>query len=100
MTTHFQEAEKTEQSHIQFHHILQLFLSRKIKIFSWSFNIKISKIKNENIEKQKDTVDLKSTMNQFNIIKIYAIFTQQYNTNSIQVPIDCKLGDTGTHPET
>ena len=27
--------------------------------------------------KEKDIVDLKRTMNQFNIIKIYAIFTQQ-----------------------
>ena len=37
-------------------------------------------------------------MNQFNIIKIYTIFTQQYNTDSIQIPIDYKLGDTGTYP--
>ena len=28
------------------------------------------------------------------------IFTQQQDTNSIQVPIDYKLGDTGTYPET
>ena len=26
---------------------------------------------------EKDIVDLKSTMNQFNIIKIYTVFTQQ-----------------------
>ena len=32
-------------------------------------------------------------MNQFNIIKIYMIVTQQQDTNSIQVSIDCKLGD-------
>ena len=38
-------------------------------------------------------------MNQFNMIKIYIIFTQQ-DTNSIPVPIDYKLGDTGTYPET
>ena len=38
-------------------------------------------------------------MSQFDIIKIYAIFPQQYDTNSIQVPIDYKLGDTGTYPE-
>ena len=37
-------------------------------------------------------------MNQFNIIKIYTIFRQQQDTNSIQVPIDYKLGDTGTYP--
>ena len=34
-------------------------------------------------------------MNQFNKIKIYTIFTQQQNTNSVQVPVDCKLEDTG-----
>ena len=37
-------------------------------------------------------------MNQFNIIKIYKIFTQQQGTNSIQVPIDYKPGDIGTYP--
>ena len=36
-------------------------------------------------------------MSQFNIINIYTIFTQQQDTNSIQVPIDCKPGDTGTY---
>ena len=39
-------------------------------------------------------------MNQFNIIQIYIVFTQQENPNSIQVPIDYKLGDTGTYPGT
>ena len=29
-------------------------------------------------------------MNQFSIIKIYTIFTQQQDTNSAQVPIDYK----------
>ena len=53
---------------------------------------------NIHTEKQKDTVDLKNTMKQFNIIKIYTIFTQQQDTNSIQVPIDYKPGDTGTYP--
>ena len=32
-------------------------------------------------------------MNQFNVIKIYIIFTQQQDTNSILVPIDYKPGD-------
>ena len=32
-------------------------------------------------------------MNQFNIIKIYTIFTQQQGTNSIHVPIDYNPGD-------
>ena len=40
--------------------------------------------------KVEDIVDLKSTMDQFNIIKIYTIFTQQQDTNSVQVPIDYK----------
>ena len=50
--------------------------------------------------KVEDIVDLKSTMDQFNIIKIYTIFTQQQDTNGIQVPIEYKPGDTGTHPGT
>ena len=41
---------------------------------------------------------MKSTMSQVNIIKIYTIFTQQQDTNSIQVRIDYKSGDTGTYP--
>ena len=32
----------------------------------------------------------------FNINKIYTVFTQQQDTNSLQVPIDCKLEDNGT----
>ena len=47
-----------------------------------------------------DIVDLKSTMNQFYIIRIYTIFTQQEDANSIQVPIDSILGDIGTQPGT
>ena len=35
-------------------------------------------------------------MNQFNTIKIYTIFEQQHDTNSSQVPIDYKLGETRT----
>ena len=34
-------------------------------------------------------------MNQFNIIKIYTICTQQKDSNSTQVPTDYELGDTG-----
>ena len=37
-------------------------------------------------------------MNQFNIIKIYIIFTQQQDINSI--PIDYKPEDTRTYPGT
>ena len=41
-------------------------------------------------------------MNQFDIIKIYTIFMQQqqWDTNSIQVPVDYKLADIGTYPGT
>ena len=42
-----------------------------------------------------DIVDLKNTINQFSIIKIYTVFTQQQDINSSQVPIDYKPGDTG-----
>ena len=52
---------------------------------------------NEYTEKLKDIVKLKNIMNEFNIIKIYAIFTQQQDINSIQVPIEYKLGDTGIY---
>ena len=45
-----------------------------------------------------DIVDLKSAMNQFNTIKIYTVFTQQQDTNSIQVSRYYKPGDTGTYP--
>ena len=38
-------------------------------------------------------------MNQFNIIKIYTVFTQQWDTKSIQVPKEYELGDTGTYPK-
>ena len=41
---------------------------------------------------------MKSTMNQFNIIKIYIIFTQQTDKNSIPIPIDYKPGGTETYP--
>ena len=33
-------------------------------------------------------MDLKITVNQFSIIKVYIVFTQQQDTNSIQVPIE------------
>ena len=48
----------------------------------------------------KNIVDPKCFMNQFNVIKIYTIFTQQQDTNSTQVPLDYKPGDTGTYPGT
>ena len=39
-------------------------------------------------------------MNQLNMINIYTIFTQQEDTNSIQIPIDYKPGETRTYPGT
>ena len=39
-------------------------------------------------------------MDQFNIIKMYTIFKQKQDTNSIQVPKDYKAGDTGTYAGT
>ena len=39
-------------------------------------------------------------MSQFNIIKIYVIFTQQQDTNSIQVLMDYKPENTVTYPAT
>ena len=39
-------------------------------------------------------------MNQFNVTKFYTIFTQQQDTNSIQIRIDYKSGDTRTYPGT
>ena len=51
-----------------------------------------------NRQKSRGILDLKSTMNQFEIIKIYTVFTQQQDTNSTPVPIDYKLGDPGTYP--
>ena len=47
-----------------------------------------------------DIIDLKSTMNQFKVIKIYVIFTQQQDTNSIQVLIDYKPRNARTYPGT
>ena len=45
-------------------------------------------------------VDLKSTVNQFNEVKIYTILTQQYDTNSVQVSIDCTPGSAETYQGT
>ena len=51
------------------------------------------------VEKQ-DIIDPKSTMNKFSTIKMYTIYTQQQDTNSIQGPIDYTQGDIGTYPGT
>ena len=39
-------------------------------------------------------------MNQVNIIKIYTVFTQHQDKNSIQVALDYKPGDIGIYPGT
>ena len=75
------------------------FLSRQ----DFQLEFQYQTVKNyydEQTEKQKATVDLKRTMNQFNIFKIYAIFTQEQGTNPNQVLIDYKPGDTKTYPGT
>ena len=79
--------------------ILQFFKIHKYFQLEFQYQT-LKNQQNEQTEKQKDIVDLKSTMNQFNIIKIYTIFIQQQDTNSIQVPVDYRLGDTETYPGT
>lgn len=39
-------------------------------------------------------------MNKFDLVKIQIIFTQKWDTNSIEVFIDYKSGDIGTYPGT
>ena len=52
MTTHLQEIEKTQNKFTYSSTIYyNNFLSRQIKIFSWSFNIKLSKINGVNRQK-------------------------------------------------
>ena len=48
----------------------------KNKIFSWSFNIKLSKINKKIYRNIEGYSSPENTTNQFNIIKIYTIFTQ------------------------
>ena len=56
--TFTEDLDDTEQSYIYFY-ILQFF--KEIKIFSWNFNIKLSKI-NRMDRKVEGYMDLKSTM--------------------------------------
>ena len=74
MITHLQKTWKIQNKVT--HSASNNYFLNQIKIFSWSFNIKLSKV-SRNIQKKQDTVDLKSTMNPFNIIKIHTIFIQQ-----------------------
>ena len=88
MVTHLQETWKvlnkvTSSSTIYYNY----FKVDKLRFLVGSFNIKLSKINNRKVEGYSRT---ENTMNQFNVIKIYTIFTQQQDTNSIQVPIDYK----------
>ena len=47
-----------------------------------------SVLKKKKIRKSVAIADLKSTVNPFNIIMIYTIFIQQWDTNSLLVPLD------------
>ena len=57
------------------------------------------------MEEEKDIEDLKSTMNHFNIIKIYTIFTPHTHTHSevaqlcptLCNPMDCSLPGSSIH---
>ena len=62
------DLKNTEQSYIVILYIPIIFSVDKLRFFDWSFNIKLSKINRINLQKSRRT-DLKSTMNQFNIIK-------------------------------
>ena len=78
MITYLQEIWKIQKKVTYSFTIYYNFLSSYINIFSWSFNIKPSKINRMNRQKSRRiVVDLKSTTNQFNINKIYTIFTQK-----------------------
>ena len=76
-----------------FYHEKFIFVSLKNK-----FNRQINRMNRR--KSRRHIVDLKSTVNQFNIIKIYTVFTEQHSTNSIQDPIDYKPGNIGTYPGT
>ena len=65
MTTHLHEALKIVA--VPLYNIL----NRQIKIFRWNFNIKLSKI--NRMDRKVGLEDLKTTVNQFNIIKTYTI---------------------------
>ena len=97
MITHLQE-ENTEQSYIQFHYILKIFYVDKFLVGILIANSqKLIELIYRKVEGYSRP---ESLMNQFNIIKIYTIFTQEQDTNFIQVTIDYKLGDTGLYPGT
>ena len=66
------------------------FLSGWIKIFSWSFNIILSKI--NRINRKVEGYSRPEKHYEPIQHKIYAMFIQQQDTNSIPVPIDYKPG--------
>ena len=68
-------------------------------VFSWSFNIKFSKISRMNRKKIEIYSTSEKHYEPIQHSQIYTIFTQQQDTNSIQVPVYYKPGDTGTYPE-
>ena len=48
-----------------------------MKIFTWSFEIKLSKLIEWIYKEVEDRVDLKSTLDKFNIIKTSTVFTSR-----------------------
>lgn len=74
------------------------FLNRQIKIFNWSFNIKLSKIYRTNIqrsreysrpEKHEEPIQHNLDLHNFHTTVGYKFSSSSH-----------KLGDTGTHPRT
>ena len=99
MITHLQEIQEIQNQDAYSSTLNYNFFKQINYYFQLEFQYQTPKnSQNEQTEKQKDIVYLKSIMNQFNIIKIYMIVTQQQDTNSIQVPMDYKPGNTVTYP--
>ena len=96
MTTHLHEALKvvTDSSTIYYN-----FYVDKLR-FSVGISISNFQVNRMSRQKSRRHSRLENIMNQFNIIKIYRLFTQQQDITSIQVPIDYKLGDPETYAGT
>ena len=85
MITHYRRLGKyTTRLNIVLLHIAIVFLKQINSDFQLECQYHTLKNEqNEYTEKQKHIVDLKSTVNEFNIIKIYTVFTQQQDTLNI-----------------
>ena len=75
MITHLQETQKTHNEVTDSSTIYYIFKVDKLR-FVTGVSLSNSQKQNEYAKKQQGTVDLKSTVNQFNIIKIYTILPQ------------------------